>query len=162
MPPKTPATNPSLHPNPTIRKAFLTEALLNLFTLPLLTHPQNILPYLLLHPSQITPATLLFARLFAGIVVGGLTSALLIGATNTRGGIESRRPTYVMLGLGEVALLPVLAAEVAKGGEEGAAISVRAGWVAMGMLVPGLMWRVWVLGMRPDLLGDADGGKDCK
>jgi|TARA_R110002003_G_scaffold32_9_gene1982 hypothetical protein len=155
---KSPATNPSIIPDPhqdgtIVRRAFLLEATLNLFTIPLLTHTRLILSHLLLHPSHINPSSILFARLFSGIVIFGLTSALLAGASNTRNGIESRRPTYLLLGLGEACLLPILGVEAAKGGGRDAALSVRAAVACMGMLAPPLMWRVYVCVWRPELLG---------
>ena len=154
---KSPDANPPITPDPSqsgspIRFAFLLEATLNLFTLPLITHPRPTLSLLLANPSHITPATILFARFFGGIVVFGLTSALLIGATNTRNGIESRRPTYVLLGLGEAALIPVLLAELGKGRGE-AALSTGMAWGGVACLVPTALWRVYVLGFRPGLLG---------
>jgi hypothetical protein len=101
--------------------------------------------------------------------VGGLTSALLIGATNTRNGIESRRPTYVLLGLGEVCLLPMLALEAAKGNGRDAAISVKVAVISIGMLAPPLMWRLFVLFVKPEFLGryteakgDGKGGSGTK
>ncbi|KAF2441471.1 hypothetical protein P171DRAFT_475001 [Karstenula rhodostoma CBS 690.94] len=162
---KSPADNPAIIPDPnqngsTIRKAFLLEAIANLFTIPLITNTRFILSLLLLHPSDINPASVLFARLFGGIIVGGLTSALLIGATNTRNGVESRRPTYVMLGLGEALLIPMLALEAAKGGRD-AALSTAVAVGSIGTLLPPLVWRGYVLFVRPDLLGryrEADGG----
>ncbi|KAF1915154.1 hypothetical protein BDU57DRAFT_530208 [Ampelomyces quisqualis] len=165
--PRSPDVTPPVDADPratgsTIRKAFLLEALANLFTIPLITHTRFILSYLLLHPVDINPSSIFFARLFGGIVVGGLTFALLAGATNTRNGIESRRPTYLMLGVGEACLIPMLGVEAAKGGGVDAAVSVRVAVVSMGMLVPPLLWRVYVLVFRPDLLGryvESEGGK---
>jgi hypothetical protein len=162
---KSPADNPAIVPDPnhtgsTIRKAFLLEAVANLFTIPLVTNTRFVLSFLLLHPSDINPASILFARLFGGIIVGGLTSALLAGATNTRNGIESRRPTYLMLGLGEALLIPMLALEAAKGGRD-AALSTTVAVGSIGMLLPPLLWRCYVLSVRPDLLGryrEAEGG----
>jgi hypothetical protein len=155
---KSPAANPKIIPDPqqngsTIRKAFVAEAIANLFTIPLITNTRWVLSFLLLHPSHINPSSILFARLFGGIVVGGLTSALLAGATNTRNGIESRRPTYLLLGVGEALLLPILAIEASKGGSKDAALSVGASVAVMGMLAPPLAWRLYVLLVRPDLLG---------
>ncbi|EAT77515.1 hypothetical protein HBI56_197630 [Parastagonospora nodorum] len=155
---KSPATNPNITPDPsqdgsTIRKAFILEAAANLFTIPLITNTRFVLSFLLLRPSHINPTSVLFARLFGGLVVGGLTSALLAGATNTRNGIESRRPTYLLLGLGEACLLPILAMEASKGGSVDAALSVKTALVCMGMLAPPLVWRLYVLFLRPDLLG---------
>jgi hypothetical protein len=171
---KSPATNPNITPDPAhtgsvIRKAFVLEAIANLFTIPLITNTRFVLSFLLLHPSHINPSSILFARLFGGIIVGGLTSALLIGATNTRNGIESRRPTYVLLGLGEVCLLPILALEAAKGNGRDAAISVKVAVLSIGMLAPPLMWRLFVLFVKPEFLGrytetkgDGKGGSGTK
>jgi hypothetical protein len=155
---KSPATNPRIAPDPSqdgsvIRKAFVAEACANLFTIPLVTNTHWVLSFLLLHPAHINPSSVLFARLFGGIIVGGLTSALLAGATNTRNGIESRRPTYMLLGLGEACLLPILAIDAAKGGSADAALSAGTAIGCIGMLAPPLMWRLYVLLVRPDLLG---------
>lgn len=86
-------------------------------------------------------------------MVGGLTSALLAGYTNTRNGIESRRPTYLLLGMGEACLIPLLVNEMLKDGGRNAAISKKVAGVSIGMLLPPLLWRLHVLVLRPDLLG---------
>ncbi|KAF2131318.1 hypothetical protein P153DRAFT_416227 [Dothidotthia symphoricarpi CBS 119687] len=165
---KSPATNPTITPDPkntgsTIRKAFLTEAIANLFTIPLITNTHLVLSFLLAHPARdTTPSTVLFARLFGGIVVGGLTSALLSGYSNTRNGIESRRPTYLMLGIGEAMLIPILVLEALKGGAAGAALTPRVAWGSVGLLAPPLVWRLYVLLVRPDLLGRYTDGEGKK
>lgn len=170
---KSPAANPNITPHPntdgsTIRKAFLAEAIANLFTIPLITNTSWVLSFILNHASDINPSSVLFARLFGGLVVGGLTSALLAGYTNTRNGIESRRPTYLLLGLGEALLIPILVNEVLKDGGKDAAVSKKVAGVSIGMLLPPLLWRIYVLGVRPDLLGrytekeGTDGRGDCK
>jgi hypothetical protein len=154
---ESPAANPDIKPDPTqdgstIRKAFLTEALANLFTIPLITNTRWVFSFLLANPTRdINPTSVLFARLFGGLVVGGLTTALLAGATNTRNGIESRRPTYLMLGMGEALLIPMLVLELVGGGEP--AISGKVAGASIGFLVPPLLWRLYVLLVRPDLLG---------
>jgi hypothetical protein len=156
---KSPATNPNVTPDPsqngsTIRKAFLLEAFANLFTIPLITNTRWTLSLLLNNPSRdINPTSILFARLFGGLVVGGLTSALLAGATNTRNGIESRRPTYLLLGLGEALLIPIIVLDLLKGGGPGAALSKKVAAASVACLVPPLLWRLYVLLARPDLLG---------
>lgn len=155
---KSPAANPNITPDPaqdgsTIRKAFVLEAVANLFTVPLITNTHFTLSLLLNNPSRdITPASVLFARLFGGLIVGGLTSALFAGATNTRNGIESRRPTYLLLGLGEAVLIPILALELIQGAP-GSALNRTVAGVSIGFLVPPLLWRMYVLFIRPDLLG---------
>lgn len=155
---KSPATNPTIVPDKnadgsTIRKAFLAEAIANLFTVPLITNTSWVLSFLLNRPSDINPSSILFARLFGGLIVGGLTSALLAGYTNTRNGVESRRPTYLLLGVGEALLIPILANEILKDGGRDAALSKKVAGVCIGMLLPPLLWRIYVLGVRPDLLG---------
>ncbi|EOA82081.1 uncharacterized protein SETTUDRAFT_142032 [Exserohilum turcica Et28A] len=154
---KSPAANPGITPDPshngsTIRKAFVLEALANLFVIPLITNTRFILSFLLNNPSRdINPSSVLFARLFGCLIVGGFTSALLAGATNTRNGIESRRTTYMMLGLGEAMLIPMLALELSRGPQ--AALSKKAAGVSIGFLGPPLLWRLYVIFVRPDLLG---------
>ncbi|KAF1936557.1 hypothetical protein EJ02DRAFT_358837 [Clathrospora elynae] len=156
---KSPAANPTIKPDPNqdgsiIRKAFVAEALANLFTIPLITHTRSTLPLLLNNPSRdINPSSIFFARLFGGLIVGGLTSALLAGATNTRNGIESRRPTYLLLGMGEVLLIPLLVLELLEDGGVGAALSIKAAVAGIACLVPPLVWRLYVLCLKPDLLG---------
>lgn len=155
---KSPAANPSITPDPnvngsTIRKAFLTEAIANLFTIPLITNTSWVLSLILNQPSDVNPSSILFARLFGGLVVGGLTSALLAGYTNTRNGIESRRPTYLLLGVGEACLIPILVNEMMKDGGSDAAVSKKVAGVSISMLLPPLLWRLYVLVVRPDLLG---------
>jgi hypothetical protein len=162
---KSPAANPNIKPDAqqdgsTIRKAFLAEALANLFTIPLITNTRFTLSLLLNSPARdINPTSVLFARLFGGLVVGGLTSALLAGSTNTRNGIESRRPTYLLLGMGEALLIPMLVLELLG---EGGALSKKVAGASIACLVPPLIWRLYVLFVRPDLLGrytEEHGGK---
>ncbi|WVW79491.1 hypothetical protein I302_101460 [Kwoniella bestiolae CBS 10118] len=138
---------------PIVRKAFLLEALLNLFSLPLITHTSTVLSYILKHPSQINPSSILFARLFGGIIIGGLTTALLYGARH----IPSRRAVYWTLGMGEVLLIPLLALE---GSKVNGALSRKVAWGSIGMLAPPLVWRVFVLYVRPDWIGRERVGKD--
>lgn len=156
---KAPDANPYIIPDPaangaTIRKAFVLEAIANLFSLPIITNTRSVLSTILAHPSRdINPASILLARMLGGIVVGGLTSALLVGATNTRNGIESRRPVYLLLGLGEVALIPLLILDLLEGSGEGAALSQKAAAASVAFLVPPLLWRAYVLFVRPDMFG---------
>jgi len=154
---KSPATNPYIKPDlvndgSTIRKAFLIEATANLASIPMITNTTAVLSFILKNPADINPSTILFTRLFGSIVVGGLTAGLLTGATNTRNGIESRRIIYLMLGMGEALMLPILVREMLKDGVD-AAISKKVAGSVVGMLLPPLLWRLYVLVLRPDLLG---------
>ncbi|KAK8843526.1 hypothetical protein IAR55_007186 [Kwoniella newhampshirensis] len=155
---KSPDSNPLVKPDPhhpgsAVSRAFLIEAVLNFASFPLITHPRFVLSLLLLHPHHINPSTVLFARLFGGLVVGVLTPLLLAGIPNTRNAIESRRITYLSLGLGECLLVPLLIREALKGGKDTAALSVRAAIGGIMCLAPPLAWRLYVLLARPDLLG---------
>lgn len=141
-----------IHNGSTVRTAFLLEAIANLLSFPLITHPALVLRLLLAHTSQINPASILFAKLFGGVVVGFLTPALLYGYRNTKRGIESRTVTYVALGLGEVMLIPLLLLEASKPTSQ-AALTSRAAIGATGLLLPPLLWRIYVLGVRPDMMG---------
>jgi hypothetical protein len=141
------------HTGSIVRRAFLLEAVLNLFTIPLVTNTRTALSILLARPAQINPASVLFARLFGGLVVGGLTLLLIHGYRNTVSGIESRRTAYIALGLGEVLLIPLILHEAVKGGGPDAALAVGGAVGAILCLAPPLMWRVYVLFVSPELVG---------
>ena len=144
------------HTGKTVRKAFLLESVLNLFTLPLIFAPQRVLSWIILDPLvRINPATVLFARCFGGLVVGALTPALWLGLPQTKTAIESRRTVYLLLAGGEIALIPLLVDQVMKGGDvqAGAAISVKVALMAIAGLLPPLLWRMYVLFARPEMLG---------
>lgn len=141
----------SMNKHSVIRIAFLLEGIANLFTLPLITNTESTLSLLLRNSAHVNPASILFARLFGGVVIGGLSTALFVGATNTSSGIGSRKPTYLMLGVGEAALIPILAAEVAKNSGPDAAVNAKTGLTMIAMLTPLLLWRFYVLFVRPDL-----------
>ena len=158
---KSPVINPMIQVDPahtgkTVRKAFFLESVLNLFTLPLIFAPQRVLSWIVLDPLvRINPATVLFARCFGGLVVGALTPALWLGLPQTKTAIESRRTVYLLLAGGEIALIPLLIDQAIKGGDvkAGAAISVKVALMAIAGLLPPLMWRMYVLLARPQMLG---------
>jgi hypothetical protein len=140
-------------PGTTVRKAFLIEALLNAGSFPLITHPRFCLSLLLNNPSQINASSVFFARFFGGLVVGALTPGLLYGYQNTRQGIESRKTVYMALGVGECFLIPLLIIEAMKGGGRDAALSVHAALSAIFLLAPPLMWRIYAMFIRPEMMG---------
>jgi H+/Cl- antiporter ClcA len=158
---KSPANRVPITPSPqhsgsTVRKAFLIESLFNLGTIPLLTHTRPVLSLLLARPADINPSTILFARLFAGIIIGALTPALWFGTANTRTGIECRRPVYVILGGGELCLIPILIREALKHGDRTAALSEHGAWGVVSLLLPPFLWRIYTLFVRPDTMGRYD------
>lgn len=139
-------------PGTVVRRAFALEALLNLFTLPLLFYPKSILSHVVDDPATITPITELLAQVFAVLVVGALTPALLLGFPNTRQAIESRRAVYYVLGYGEFALILLLAWHALSGWEK-RGLSQWACWGAIVFLIPPVLWRVFVLFFKPDMIG---------
>ncbi len=141
------------HDGETIRKAFAIEAFFNLLSLPVITHPRAVLSFLLLDSRQVNPASILFAKLFTGVVVGALTTGLLYSYRNTKKAIESRRSIYWILGMGEAVLLPILVSEYLKGGGRDAAISPRAALGAICCLLPPLLWRFYALFVHPEMMG---------
>lgn len=141
------------HNGSLVRKAFFIESILNLGVLPVITHPHAVLSAILIDKSQVTPATILLARVFSGLVVAGLNTALWMGLPNTRNAIESRRTTYYTLGMGEAIIIPMLLVEAAKKGGIDAALSVHACWAGIASLAPLLIWRAYVLFVDPNMLG---------
>ena len=155
---KSPIPNAAIELDPQnngsiVRKAFLVESIFNLLSFPLITNTSTVLSYLLNNPAHINPSLILFARLFGGIVVGGLTSALWAGLSNTKSGIESRKVVYLVLGMGEVLLIPILAMEATEGGSKDAALSVKACMAMIACLAPPLLWRAYVLFIKPEMMG---------
>jgi hypothetical protein len=57
------------------------------------------------------------------------------------------------LGLGELGLIPILIAEVRKNGGHDAALSAKTALVAIASLAPLLLWRVYVLYVKPEMIG---------
>ena len=138
-----------------IKRAFAIESLLNLTSIIAITHPREVLSRILLHPNHINPASILFIRLIGSLFIAGCTTPLVFGLTDTKRGIEIRRPAYYALGLGEVFFIPLLLADVMKAREnpKEAVLSVKAGLIAIGALLPPLLWRVYVLFVRPEMFG---------
>lgn len=136
-----------------VRKAFMIEGYLNLATIPLITHPRLILPYLLNRPYEINESTVFFARLFGVIVVAALSPGLFAGARNTRNAIESRSIVYIILGGAELLMVPMLLMEALKRGNRDAVLGFKTAVNGVLSITPPLLWRVYVLFVRPNLLG---------
>jgi hypothetical protein len=148
-------------PHPIIQKAFLIESLFNFLSFPLITNTSLVLSYILKNPSQINPSTILFTRLFGGLIVGVLTPLLIFGLRTP----ETRKIVYISLGLGEGLLIPLLLGEAFKDGGVtglGKALTKGVALGAVGMLAPPCLWRVYCLGLRPELFRDVKVGKNGK
>lgn len=59
----------------------------------------------------------------------------------------------MLLGLGEAALIPMLVLELIEGGGPGAALSKKVAGASVACLAPLLLWRLFVIFVRPGLLG---------
>lgn len=141
------------HDGEYVRKAFLIEACLNLGTIPLITHPRFVLPYLLNRSADLNVTTIFFARLFGILVVAALSPGLFAGARRTRTAIESRGIVYIILGGAELLLVPMLLNEARLGSSRSAVLGQKTAIMgAISMAIP-LVWRLYVLFLRPDLLG---------
>ena len=58
-----------------------------------------------------------------------------------------------MLGAGEVVLIPTILREVMRAGGRDAAISAKVAAGSIMCLVPPLAWRIYVLFVRPEMMG---------
>ncbi|CAI6331996.1 unnamed protein product [Periconia digitata] len=135
-----------------IRTAFLLEAIANLTALPLITHTEQTLSFLLDNQKDVNSAFVFFVRLFSVCVIGPLSTALFIGSTNTRSGIGSRKATYSMIAVSEILAILVLAAEVAQEGGRAPAISAQTAGASAAFFGSMLLWRIYVLFVKPDML----------
>ena len=143
------------YPGRTIKRAFAIESLLNLTSIIAITHPREILSRILLHPHHINPTSILLIGLIGSLFIAGCTTPLVFGLRDTKRGIEIRRPAYYALGLGELFFIPLLLADVIRAREnpKEAVLSVKGGLVAVVVLLPPLLWRVYVLFVRPEMFG---------
>ncbi|KAK5097392.1 hypothetical protein LTR70_002561 [Exophiala xenobiotica] len=96
-PNKSPITNATIELDPQnkrslIREAFLVESISNLLYSPLIINSSTVFSYPLNDPAHIDPSLILFTRMFGGIVVGGLTSALRAGLPNARLVLRAGKP----------------------------------------------------------------------
>jgi len=74
---------------------------------------------------------------------------LLLAVPNTKNGIESRPIIYSTMLSTEVALLPLLAWQAMTG----STLSPNALANVAGGLIGPILWRIWVLKYRPELMG---------
>lgn len=137
-----------------IRFALLGEGFLNIFTLPLLLNPRAVITSMLRDPmTPISPTVITTARVLAGIVVFGITPVLWSCWPNDPSSIQRRRPTYVALGLGELVLIPYFAME----GLSGQTLRSDKAWGMVACLVPLLLWRIYAMYIKPEMMGDRIG-----
>ncbi|KAF2120864.1 hypothetical protein BDV96DRAFT_279089 [Lophiotrema nucula] len=142
--PQAPGTN--------FRIALAVESALNIgFAAYILIDPTTALKFLAADTSLINPLAKSVISLM-GISTFIITVPMLISIQNTRRGIESRVPTYYLLGAGELLFIALFTYLGIKGEKE-TGISSKALVSATGNLLPPLAWRVFVLGFKPLWVG---------
>lgn len=136
------------------------EAAFNILgAIPMLFFPSTVAS-LMTSTGAASPATAQLLQ-WLGALTLGLTPQLLLALQNTKTAIESRATVYVTLGAGEAMLIPVMLWQAGVGDEGG--FTGKALVRAAGVLLVPLVWRVYVLGWRPELLGRyVEGGEGRK
>ena len=152
----------------TIQLALALEASANIFgaTLMLLfPHPiltsltSSSTPSLTASSPNPSPASIQLLQYLAAIVYG-LTPQLLLALPNQKGARDKRWTAYMTLGAGEGALIAVMLWQALRGEEVEGGLTRRALGGCVGALMPFMVWRGWVLGVRPEVLGEGEvGGK---
>lgn len=109
------------------------------------------------NPTAVSATSIQLLRWLAALVYG-LTPQLLLALPNQKGARDKRWTVYVTLGAGEGALMVVMLwqAVMRKEGEgEGeGGLTRRALLGCLGGLMPFMVWRIWVLGVRPGMLAE--------
>jgi len=137
----------------TIRLAFGLEAAANIFGAGMMLYsPSSILSYAHWHSSEPAPLASSLLQWIAALIIG-LTPQLLIGLRSTPQAILSRRTVYWTLLTGEGALVAVMWWQGMKF-KAATGFKKEALQLCAGVLLLTAVWRVFVLFVRPDLLGE--------
>ena len=145
----------------TIQLALALEAVANVLSATgLLLYPLEILNLLtatpsstasLLNPSSAPPAATYFLQWLAALTYG-LTPPLLFALPEHRGARDKRWTAYITLGSIDMVLIPLMVWQALMWGSDDGGLTRRALLGCAGGLLPFMVWRVWVLGFRPELL----------
>ncbi|MCJ1392961.1 hypothetical protein MMC18_005833 [Xylographa bjoerkii] len=136
-------------PGTTIRWALIIEAGTSLLTSTfMLLKPFTLLQFISASSSPPDPLAASMLQWLGGLTLA-LATPLLLAVTNTKSGIESRPIVYSTMLSMEVALLPLLAWQAMTG----STLSPKALANVAGGLMGPILWRLWVLGYRPELMG---------
>jgi len=109
------------------------------------------------NPPSVSPTTIQLLQWLA-VLVYGLTPQLLLALPNQRGARDKRWTAYVTLGAGEGALIAVMLWQALRGEQAEGGLTRRALGGCVAGLMPFMVWRVWVLGARPGMLGESGSG----
>ena len=105
-----------------------------------------------LNPTSAQPAANDLLQWIAALTYG-LTPALLFAFPEHRGARDKRWTAYVTLGAIDMVLIPVMLWQAMTWESDDGGLTRQALLGFAGGLMPFLIWRVWVLGSRPDILG---------
>jgi hypothetical protein len=148
--------SPAVEVDPTapgtfIRYAMAIEGTLNILAgVPMLFYPSIFLSLMAKSPAvytSVSPSTAMFQ--WIGALILGITPQLFLALPNTRRAIESRRMVYISLGAGELALIPLFLWQASR---DSGFTSTALG-NAVVMLAPALLFRGYVLFVKPSLMG---------
>jgi hypothetical protein len=109
------------------------------------------------HFSFASPSSITLLQAF-GTIIFALTVPLVMCIKDRPGVEDTRRVVYWTLGVGEALLIPLLLIKAMEGDKSGFKSDILVGGAAN--LVPILLWRVWVLGVKPGWLIGAGKGKE--
>ena len=150
----------------TIQVALALEAGANVLSATcMLLYPHYILSLLTATPSDIgfvpnstsAPSSAIYFLQWLAVLTYGLTPQLLFAFPEHRGARDKRLTAYITLGSVDGAMILVslwqaLMLESDDGGlTRGALLGCAGG------LMPFLAWRIWVIGLRPEILGKSSG-----
>ena len=114
----------------------------------------------LLDPTTTSPAAIHLLQWLAALTYG-LTPPLLFAFPDHRGARDKRWTTYITLGAIDSVLIPLILWQALMGEFDGG-LSRQALLGCAGGLLPFQVWRVWVLALRPEILGKNGGSGKMK
>ena len=149
----------------TIQLALALEAGANVFGATcMLLFPRPLLASLTASPISLSttypaPTSIHLLQWLAALIYG-LTPQLLLALPEQTGAREKRWTAYVTLGAGEGALIALILWQALMGRQHEGGITEKALLGCAGALIPFMLWRGWVLGARPELLGGRQEKRD--
>ncbi|MCJ1385688.1 hypothetical protein MMC17_008811 [Xylographa soralifera] len=136
-------------PGTTIGWALVVEAGISVFTGAfMVVKPFTLLQMISASSSPPDPLAAAMLQWLGGLTLA-LITPLLLAVPNTKSGIESRPVVYSTMLSMEVALLPLIAWQAMIGNT----LSPKALANVAGGLMGPILWRIWVLKYRPELMG---------
>ncbi|KAL8795611.1 MAG: hypothetical protein Q9195_001849 [Heterodermia aff. obscurata] len=113
----------------------------------------------ILNPTSAPPAGIQLLQWLAAITYG-LTPPLLVAFPAHRDARDRRWTAYITLGAVDTAQISTMLWQALMWESDDGGVTRRALLGSTCVLIPFLAWRVWVLGLRPEMLGKS--GRDGK